>query len=583
MALPQDSIERAFARLLARVRADRTLAAEFVASRGEFFGDADLGADGGRAKEMAERRHAEWFLLERPSDGLETTPLIALDDGAVESDEATTFLDADMDSDAEDLEGGRDALAGSFASVFEITGVRAGEGVWVRDLAGAGEYPLEEADASRALEPGDLLVGRVFPVGDSLYRISHASGFFRDPHLLEAVRVDLDRARAERRGVLRTSQRELERMFFGSSGSSARTAPQDDAAQRAAAIRAARESLGQVGLDPSEVDDVLADLASEPYDPESLLPGAGDRLGAILSQLAFETDADLEALRRVLAAAWPALSAPAEPPPSSTGIPSKRHSTASAEPAAVRRALAQFDARRAQGMDLEASFRQLEQELDLDSDDDAAASEADPDSAADSDESSGALHAMIIEFLWDVERERGPAAARELAAIANFAQHAPPQVVFEDLGLRELLLYACLALPERAPNAAEARRWWRALVDFCEWTERCHDVPLARALEPLKSELETALERVATINEALRRKAGGAGGAKGPLELCAYQGDGLARDPRGDSIQVELDGSWSAALTAGDLLRVQRSTPRSSLATVLCVYPPQAAKLAEAT
>src|SRR6202008_1885816 len=146
----------------------------------------------------------------------------------------------------------------------------------------------EDAGRSRALAPGDLRVGRIFPVGDTLYRISHASGFFRDPRLLEAVRADLEHAPGGRRGGLRLSQRDLEGMFFGGSGgaegpSEGGLAPDPGPG----AVEAARRCLAAGGLEPSDVDDVLAELASEPFDPRAVLPGAGDRLGEILATLAF--------------------------------------------------------------------------------------------------------------------------------------------------------------------------------------------------------------------------------------------------------------------------------------------------------
>ena len=259
MTLPQTSIERAFHELMERTRIDPRLWSEFQASRREFLG-ADMPAPATRAQEMAARRHAEWFLLERASEVLDVLPVQALGVDLAEADELELSL-------------GHESLLGSFASVFEITGVSSGEGVWVRDLAGQGEYPLEEADASRALQAGDLLVGRIFPVGDALHRISHAAGFFRDATLLGAVRLDLDRAREGRRGVLRLSQVELETMFFGAlnvvvplqAGSSA-----SGPAGAATLIDAARRTLADGGLTPGEVEDVLAELATEPFDPKSV-------------------------------------------------------------------------------------------------------------------------------------------------------------------------------------------------------------------------------------------------------------------------------------------------------------------------
>ena len=562
MLIPQTTIERAFNELLERARSNPSTWGEFAASRIEFLGTSV--ANTPRTREMAERRHAEWFLLERPSESLELVPAQVL--GA----------DAD-DTDEEELVLGREALLASFASVFEITGVRAGEGVWVRDLAGLGEYPLEEADASRALEAGDLLVGRIFPVGDALYRISHASGFFRDAELLAAVRTDLERARESRRGVLRLSQRDLEAMFFaspilGTPAAAAASAASDLRRRALTAISVARRCLEAGGLTPAEVDDVLAGLASEPFDPLHVLPGAGDRLGEILAQLAFETEVDLEAARRALAEAWPVLSSP---PSSSDAAPSVRPAQEAQHKAAgsknannVQRALSDFDARRAQTDDLETLFADLERELEVepeDAGDDATA----PDFP-------GVVGAMVIEFLWDMERERGPEAARPLAAIANFATFAQAHGVFENLGERDLLMFTCLWLPERAQDAAEAERSFHALVEFATWAEEQHAVSLASALAPSREGLASSLPRVCAANARLRARLGALreGG-----EMLGYEGGSAARSSQGEARAVAIAKEAAGHVEAGDYLRAEKTA--GSEWRVVCVYPPQTAKLAE--
>ena len=558
MSLPQTSIERSFTTLLERARRDASVWLEFQASLSEFLGN--LGeTNETRNLEMASRRHAEWFLLERAGDVLGVAPVAA------------------WGTDTEDLlsseqESGHEALLGSFASVFEITGVNAGEGVWVRDLAGLGEYPLEEPDASRALEAGDLLVGRLFPVGDELYRISHASGFFRDPRLLSAVRRDLELARAERRGVVRLAQRELEAMFFsgpiaGTSAAGGKASASSALSARRSAVSAARRALAEGGLDDSEIDDVLAELASEPFDASAVLPGAGDRLGEILGRLAFETNVDLERARRALALAWPELSAPPEPEPRSKGKPVGSRSTQNRTPK-VERALADFDARRSTGGDIEALFADLEQELQLDSED-----TVDDEPAPDFP---GVVGAMVIEFLWDIERERGAAAARELAAIANFAAYAESHGVFENLGERELLLYACLWLPEHASSGADATRWFQALVEFSAWAESQHEVSLSTALETTRAALAQSLPRVCNANAVLRARFGAlsAGG-----EMLGFEGGRSARTPRGEQRELSLPKDAAPFVEPGDFMRTQ-ATAGTEL-RVVCVYPPELKRLGE--
>ena len=567
MILPQTTLERAFDELLERVRQHPQVAEEFQASWAEFsLSEARPGGPHGAA--MSQRRHAEWFLLERPSAALDSVPALSL---TTEPGEKIP----------DDWESGCDALLGSFASVFEVTGVSAGEGLWIRDLAGVGEYPLEDAEVSRALSSGDLLVGRIFPVGDALSRISHASGCFRDPALLSAVRRDLQRAREGRRGVLRLSQRDLEAMFFSASVD---PAPAGLPGLQVSPVAEARAILARGGLAEAEIDDVFAGLASEPFDPTAVLPGAGDRLGEILATLAFETEVDLEAARRALALAWPDLSSPPsrrEPRPEavkgSAREPSvtrgnsgaKSHKTKPSTPIQkqVEAALSDFDRKRASGADLESTFAELERVLELEPD-----STADVDAAPDFP---GVVGAMVVEFLWEMDRERGAAAARPLAAIANFAQFAEERSVFENLGERDLLLYACLWLPEHAPSGDEASRWFVALGEFCDWAEAQHGVLLSTALSASRAGLAEALPRAVELNGVLRgpRKALQSGG-----EMAVYEAPGLARTSRGEPRPILAPAEFLARLAPGDFLRLKPAAGESF--DVLCVYPPQTARLA---
>jgi hypothetical protein len=566
MTLPQTSIERAFLELLDRACRHERLSLEFQSSRREFQG-ADAAPPRTRAQDMAARRHAEWFLLERSGEAVEGLPAESLGADLASSEEFEMAL-------------AYECLLGSFASVFEITGVNSGEGVWVRDLAGQGEYPLEEADASRALAPADLLVGRIFPVGDALYRISHASGFFRDERLLRAVRQDLEGAREGRRGVLRLSQRELETMFFSAlnNAKSAGIEAKLDASADAAAlvVEAARRTLAEGGMRAAEIEDVLAELAVEPFDPNTILPGAGDRLGEILAELAFRSDVDLEAARRALALAWPVLSAPPAAPreraPEPEPKPRARRKRSKQERAEhspnIQRALAEFDAGRAKGADLEQLFSHLERQLELESDDAPDESTA-PDFP-------GVVGAMVIEFLWDIERERGAQAARELAAIANFAQFAASHGVFENLAERDLLLFCCLWLPERATSGSDAARSFQALLEFAAWAQEQHEVNLKTALEPLREALAASLPRVCNANARLRKRLG-------PLpeggEMLGFEGGSIARSPQGDEREVSMEADAVPYVEPGDFLRARPAV--GGKLQVVCVYPPQTARLGE--
>ena len=182
---------------------------------------------------------------------------------------------------------------------------------------------------------------------------------------------------------------------------------------------------------------------------------------------------------------------------------------------------------------------------------------------------------MVVEFLWEMERERGAAVAQSLASIANFAQFAADRGVFENLGEKDLLMYACLWIPEHAGSSAEARRWLESLVAFASWAEEEQGVALARALDPTREGLTRALPRIADANARLA--AGGEAQAGG--EMVVYSGGDRAQSVRGEELGLRLTAPVAERLQPGDFLRVAREA--DGRFRVRCVYPPETARLGE--
>lgn len=563
MSVSQSHLDRALERLFERACSDSELARELQDSRREFFGELAL-HNAARDSDLAERRHREWFLLERPSAHLAAVPVEGLlgelaGSGTVEP-------------------AGLEALLASFSGVFEVTGVSAGEGVWVRDLAAHGEYPLEEVEGSHALECGDLLVGRVFPVGDSLYRISHAAGFFRNPQLLTALSRDLERARAQRRGVLRLQQSELESMFFTPRSKDLAITPEQQ-------IEAARRALITGGVDAGDVDEILRELAESDFDPEIIIvPGADDVLGEILSRLAFETSVDLERARAALLAAWPVLAARKngateevdEREQEPVFVRERSQRPESREVTDVRAAIESFDRGRREGRDLEALFAELERQLEIDAENEREADEAVvPDFP-------GVVGAMVDEFLWEQERECGTATAERYASLRRFSAFGASIGVFENLRERDLLLFTTIWLPEQGALTSnhEALRTLESLEAFCGWAETQHEVALKTALSGFLHGLKRSLPRVTEAN--LRLPGAGATRPSGGtvLEVTSVDESGVARARDGHAAEHELEIAPDASsyLRPGD--RVRAEPVASGRWRVLCCYPPESARLA---
>jgi hypothetical protein len=536
MPLTQKRLDQALDQLLALVQETDGVRAEFDHTLETFHAS---GEPGDTAHALAGRRAVEWFLLERHSPALQGVPLeLALHGGV--------GLEHEL-PDEELLQ----ALLTSFCGVFEVSDVRAGEGVWVRDLLAFGEHPLAEREGSRSLEVGDVLVGRLFPIGDGLHRISHAAGVFRNPGLAAALTADLERAREGRRGVVRLSQSELETMFWA-----AKTGGVTDAEL----ITRARTVLADAGLEPADVELVFAQLAAEPFSPQPAVLGAHDPIAHVLDALAFATDVDLEVARRALFDAWPVLARP------TTDTPQAPH-----EQLEVEQAVAKFDRGRAEGRDLELLFSDLERDLALDAGDEPADDDLAPDFP-------GVVGAMVEEFLWETEREQGPEATGKLRVLARLSAFGAPIGVFEEISARELLSFAAVWLPEWGDlkGADDARATLAALRAFCAWTQERHEVPLRDAYESDLVALEDSLPRVA---EANRHCAPSDDVTMGDVYVVERSSGGSAvvLDATGAPHEPAIAADLAGHLRPGDHLRASLGTD-GRFAVYRC-YPPECAAL----
>jgi hypothetical protein len=538
----QTAIDGALDELRVLVDEDGDLREEFDRSRCEFFrAPGDLSnADG---DELAARRHLEWFLFERESEQLGAIPAEALLQRVGESAEA---LSADR----------AQAFLGSFCGVFEVTGVESGEGLWLRDLAGRGEYAIFEPEASQVLRTGDLIVGRLFPVGDSLHHISRAASFFRNADLAAALRTDLERARENRRGVLRLSQREIESMFYAPHAS----------ANAGDAVGEARRMLLEGGVDRDRVEEIFEELASASYDRDSILPETQGVLGEVLDQLAFDSTIDLDEARRALLSAWAELSR--RGPGKGASLPAPVSAAHVTPTTSLKESVAAYERELKNGASLAKALNGLELALSESSDGETSEEEETP-----APDFPGVVAAMVEEFLWESEREVGAERTRELECIRSFGRFAASVGVFENLSVHDLVEYACRWLPENdeTRNADEARRHLNALREFCRWSETNHALRLYSELKPAWRSLHESLARLA---EANRRRTRGSDPKRGELfELLSLESGFCARvrNDRGIDQDVEIDADLGAWLRSGDRLRGRVLTDRR-LAVYGC-YP----------
>ncbi|MDO8349412.1 MAG: hypothetical protein Q7T30_04190, partial [Planctomycetota bacterium] len=165
--------EIAVLRLQQQLEQNPHLHAEVQRARRQFFGaEADARARRGDS-DAGEHRFAEWFVLERDSEVLGAVP-VALPALAEQVKE----------------------LIGSLVGVFAVT-LAAQNGVEARDLQDEEDLELVVPDGT--LRPGDLLVGRLFPLDNGQWIPSSSAAVFRPGHDIglafqrDCTRLDLGR------------------------------------------------------------------------------------------------------------------------------------------------------------------------------------------------------------------------------------------------------------------------------------------------------------------------------------------------------------------------------------------------------
>ncbi len=547
MSLSNEAIERGVALFQTLIEEQPELRRELEASIPVFFDGATPAAYGpGDGERLARRRHLEWFVFERPSDHLGGVPVEALMD---------TWIARSESVEEDHVE----ALLNSQAGVFEVTGVEEGRGLWMRDLLGLGEYPVDEPEAAAEFAKGDVVVGRVFPVGDSLYRLSPAVACFRNAELKDAFKHDMERLRASRHGSLRMAQPEVERMFHAPTAAFAAEREVPDPVARSAR---AREVLLDQGVPASTADRVLDELTAAASRAD------GGAVTDALNRLAFETQADLEVVRAELLAVWSALrgggagAAPVAP---------RRVASDEAVPSAtVASALERFDEARRAGGDLDALFRVLEEDLEIEPAGDA-------EEAGELPDFPGVVGAMVEEFLWDTGREAGEESAARFAGLRRLSRFGESVGVFENLSGRDLLDFAGRWLLDEGDlsNADEARGVLDALAAFCRWSEERQDVPLWKDFGTTLEGLRASVPRLV---EARKRLTGGPGDDAELYELVRDErGGDVLVDAANTRTKVELEEGLSARLRTGDLL-LARIAATDDVRVSAC-YPAELAAL----
>ena len=456
--------------LLTAVEGLPELSAELDRAKREFFGGRDPRTAGEDAAELAALRFVEWFLCERVSDVL----------GAVPLDVAQTRLGISID-----------VPTGSVVGVFLVQS--GGADPVVRDVVDKSVYQLR--GVPDPLEIGDALIGRLYPAGggdDEMVPSAAASIVSSAPRFAVAFQKDVEALALGRR----LDQLELENLLFVDA-----TPPAQDAAPPLERVEAELATLLESGASPVSAPEVTEALRSSER-PTAVVD-------ELLDQLAFESDVDLEALRRVLVDLVGAIaSRPAEPAPQQTEArpPPKAPPAAPKFEARQGEGLGESIARRieeglAQHESVESLFAHVEGMLGESIDDEVEERLVGVDV--------GDLEPLVREFAWELEVEESD--VQRLDAFLTAQNGAPvPRANLETVEADDVLRFLLHAWLDRPGDArvAEVRARFSIVERFYAWAADTQGIDRRDELEPARTELLADVDRLARAGDALSRAEG---------------------------------------------------------------------------
>lgn len=529
---------RAVTTLAARLAQDSHLAAELQRARREFFLDGTAAAASlPGAAAAAELRFQEWFTLERESEVLGAVPAAVPELGG----EAADFVD-------------------SQAGLWLVEQVTT-RTVEARDLQDGQAIDLHAPLG--ALEPGDLIVGRIYAEGAGRWTPSTAAAIYRPGNeIAQAFLRDMLRLGLERR----LQQIELERLLLMRP-----TAPRASTPPAPALA----DSVPDQPLEHLEADlDRLLTAAGSEHSAAAisqqlaLAVRPGQVLGPLLDELAFDTSVNLDAARELLLAIWNAHHRAR----SEDGDATAAERTAPGETLGER-LVRTLDEGLAQKRDVEELFAQLERMAGIEpgeqddesdrNDNEAGEDEAwrargeadDEDDATAGADADGNLAALIEEYLWETGRTEDPAAAD----LRHFAQ-LPTNAALPHRDLEEITAADCMrlllhvylaALPTE--RALRVRSTFEQLLGFYQWAVEVQEMDIGTVLDGCRGGLVDQVERLQAASIALSTAASGRV-RPGMLEVeeLAKAGFG-ARDDDGGDHWIEAPQA-AAHLRVGDLL-----------------------------
>ena len=531
MTVTHKELDAGMSLFLELIQGDPSLDDFIEDARQEYFpGEAGFAGDP-RSAPAAEVRFLEWVLFERDFEG-----------GLL----VERLLPSWRESAGPELAPYESTFLGTCAGIFEV-GDEAAPGLyWLKDVAGFGEFAVEIRVADGPPQPGDLIVGRIFPTGESVHVLSPGAGCFRDSGLIAAVHRDLEQARRDRtHQALRVRQEDLEAMFWGD-------ALGDGAPDPVADLRG---FLTVGGLGSDEVDGFIDALSKRPVPKDTSGPFFLAAIQDLLDHLAFDTEVDLNLAQKKVLACWIYLQ--------SGGRIDREQSKADKDGMTPKEALKAFDEDRASGLDAESAIARLSERLGLNSE------PGDQEPPVDSHTPQGLIDGLIEEYFWDLRRTNDLKGEEHDAVIELIRIENRHIETIEDLTPRRLLLFACTSLMEQSGlEPGQALERVQAVKEFTTWCVEHHGHLESEAVSEAFESLGPSGERISAVNARMNAQA--EGGAWLQLESAAGLWEAVSSS--GGRYELVASDEVLADLEPGDFVRANLSAAR---AEPIWVYPPE--------
>ena len=440
--------------LLQEAELEPRLCGEMARARREFFGADAVSRQDPAGQAAAATRFAEWYLLERESDQLGGVPHAVLL--------------------------GSEELAESLVGIFWIDAV-VGDEARARDLQDGQGLDLVGLEPG-SLEPGTLLLGRVFQTRAGGFVPSIAAIAIRDAGpLAQAIERDLAALDLGRR----MTQAEMEHLLL-SRGLTPGDPP--EVIVSIERIEAELETcLAVAGMPAQSVTQISAALREAPT------PGLV--IGPLLDQLAFDTGADLDTLRRLLMELWSAHHQPGRAPLP----PAPRAPAADLGPGLGSELAARIERGLETHEDPSALFADVERMLG------ESGIETEADEEPGVTFGSGDLEPLVTEYLWEAGLAGTPEAQVLLALVRQQRELPVPSLDLEYLQTDDLLrLLLHVFVSEPAPRRAEAvHDAFLTLQQFYAWAETAQGFELGATLQGVESAFVVHVDRLAAASHVL--------------------------------------------------------------------------------